>query len=232
MLISQQVMGLRRISLALLAGCAIGGCVGPAARQADPFPPRAVAAIAADSVPPTGFHNFTGFGFGRVEGTHDTNGAGYYAEVNYSRELNPYVSLDFITGFYRFNEARFSKLDTYPLTVAIQVGNEFEGDWGRWYVVGGVGVFFHDFDVDSRDLPRVNVKHPGTTDVDVDQAPGVFLGFGVEIYQVLFRSVNMGIEAKHVWEEADVDYIGATANPSGQFRLDTWIIRLNFTYPF
>ena len=86
------------------------------------------------------------------------------------------------------------------------------------------------------DLPRVQLSRgdPNITDVDVDRSTGVFLGFGFEIYQALRRSINLGFEAKHIWTEADVDYIGAdplVSDPSGQFRLDAWIVRLNFTYP-
>ena len=222
------VVGLVVAGGCLLAGCGSGGSAGwlpnPVARAVP------VAATTGSLAMDAGNHNFLGIGVGGMVGTSDTDATGPYAHLTYNREFNRWIALEFEIGFGQANEGADSELLAGVGMVAIQVGNEFKSGRGRWYVVGGGGYVINDFRLSSRDVPTLAINYPGATDLDLDDGSAWMLGGGFEVFQAIRQRLNMAIEARHIWHEADASLVGTTLTPT--FDLDRWIFRVAVTYPF
>lgn len=220
----------------LVAGvCMLTGCAQTAsswrdATQAAVLPAALGGAGAGAGL---GFRNFLGISVGGTVSTRDTDASGGYVEFAYSREFNRWVSVGIEAGYNEATEGAGSKIKSYMApSIGVQVGNEFPTGQGRWYVVGGGGYIFNDFELDSRDRVTLGSEHNGATDIDIEDAPAFFLGMGAEAYRAINQSWNLALEARHVWHEVDAVYVGATTGSNVTLHLDRWVFRLTATYPF
>jgi hypothetical protein len=184
---------------------------------------------------------FVGLGISRISPRDSTlaRSSEVPLDLNISFDLSSWMTLEFLAGFWSVGDeppevsGADSELEMVPVLAQVQFYADVPSRKSRVYVGLGGGWSINDYHVGP--VHREYKKQAESlANYDADAKDGaLFQGVvGVEAYSTSDAKLNLAVEARYVFGEADKVEILDGSERAGEFDIKLWILRANLTWHF